>query len=165
MIYQYFFNLHDCTFKAENMFFSAIYLRASLREKCLNTEFLLVRIFSHSDWLRRDTKYLSVFSPNAGKHGPEKTPYLDTFHAENNLWMLFEFDKNQKHENDVNLFGLFSACFFFTLLCNVKSSRSQMFFKTDVLKNFAIFTEKHLCWSLFLIKLQALRGNFLNSFL
>ena len=25
--------------------------------------------------------YLSAFSPNAGKYGPEKTPYLDTFHA------------------------------------------------------------------------------------
>ena len=25
--------------------------------------------------------YLSVFSPNAGKYGPEKTLYLDTFHA------------------------------------------------------------------------------------
>ena len=23
----------------------------------------------------------SVFSPNAGKYGPEKTPYLDTFHT------------------------------------------------------------------------------------
>ena len=22
-----------------------------------------------------------VFSPNAGKYGPEETPYLDTFHA------------------------------------------------------------------------------------
>ena len=51
------------------------------REKCLNTEFFLVRIFPHSDWMRRDTKYLSVFSPNAAKYGPEKTPYLDTFHA------------------------------------------------------------------------------------
>ena len=28
-----------------------------------------------------NTKYLSVFSPNARKYGPEKTPYLDTFHA------------------------------------------------------------------------------------
>ena len=37
--------------------------------------------FPHSDWIRRDTSYLSVFSPNAGKYGPEKTPYLDTFHA------------------------------------------------------------------------------------
>ena len=25
--------------------------------------------------------YLSVFSPNAVKYGPEKTPYLDIFHA------------------------------------------------------------------------------------
>ena len=24
-------------------------------------------------------KYISIFSPNAGKYGPEKTPYLDTF--------------------------------------------------------------------------------------
>ena len=28
-----------------------------------------------------NTEYLSAFSPNAGKYGPEKTPYLDTFHA------------------------------------------------------------------------------------
>ena len=41
------------------------------REKCPNTEFLLVRIFPHP----------ALFSPNAGKCGPEKTPYLDTFHA------------------------------------------------------------------------------------
>ena len=31
-----------------------------------------------------------------------------------------------------------------------------MFFKIDALKNFANFTGKHLCWSLFLIKLQPL---------
>ena len=24
---------------------------------------------------------LTLFSPNLGKYGPEKTPYLDTFHA------------------------------------------------------------------------------------
>ena len=40
-----------------------------------------VRIFTHLDWIRRDTEYPSVFSPNAGKYGPEKTQYLDTFHA------------------------------------------------------------------------------------
>ena len=34
-------------------------------------------------------------------------------------------------------------------------SRWQMFFKTVVLKNLANFTGKHLCWNLFLIKLQA----------
>ena len=29
-----------------------------------------------------------------------------------------------------------------------------MFFKIDVLKNFVIFTRKHMCWSLFLVKMQ-----------
>ena len=53
----------------------------SLSGKCPNTNFFLVRIFPHSDWIQRDTKYLSVFSPNARKYGPEKPPYLDTFHA------------------------------------------------------------------------------------
>ena len=37
--------------------------------------------FPHSDWIQRNKPYLSVFSLNAGKYGPEKTPYLDTFHA------------------------------------------------------------------------------------
>ena len=37
--------------------------------------------FQHLDWIRKDTKYLSVFSPNAGQYEPENTPYLDTFHA------------------------------------------------------------------------------------
>ena len=40
---------------------------------------------------------------------------------------------------------------------DVKSSRTQMYFKIGALRNFAIFTGKHLCWSLFLIKLQASR--------
>ena len=31
--------------------------------------------------LNLSLKYLSVFSPNAKKYGPEKTPYLDTFYA------------------------------------------------------------------------------------
>ena len=52
-----------------------------MREKCPNTKFFLVHIFSHSDWTRRDIPYLSVFCLNAGKCGPEKTPYLVTFHA------------------------------------------------------------------------------------
>ena len=30
----------------------------------------------------------------------------------------------------------------------LRSSRSQIFFKIGVLKNFAIFARKHLCWSL-----------------
>ena len=43
----------------------------------------------------------------------------------------------------------------------IRSSRSQMLFKIGVLKNFSIFTRKHLCWILFLIKLQAWRPSFL----
>ena len=43
----------------------------------------LVRIFPHLDWIRRDMEYFYVFNPNAGKYGPEKTPYLDTFQAVN----------------------------------------------------------------------------------
>ena len=44
-----------------------------------------------------------------------------------------------------------------------KSSRSQMFFEISSIKNFAIFTGKHLCWGLFLIKLQAFRPRDSNT--
>ena len=51
---------------------------------------------------------------------------------------------------------------FFVLLCQrVKSSRSQMLFKIGVLKNFPIFTGKHLCWSLFFNKVAGLRPRIL----
>ena len=33
-----------------------------------------------------------------------------------------------------------------------RSSLSHMFFKIDLLKNFTIYTRKHLCWNLFFIK-------------
>ena len=36
----------------------------------------------------------------------------------------------------------------------IRSSRSEMFFKIGVLKCFAVFTGKHKCWCLFLIKFQ-----------
>ena len=52
----------------------------------------VVRIFPNSDWIRKDTPYLSIFNPNAGKYGPEKTPYLDTFHV---VWRRW-FEKNGK---------------------------------------------------------------------
>ena len=37
----------------------------------------------------------------------------------------------------------------------VQKQPPEVFFKKDVLKNFANLTEKHLCWSLFLIKMEA----------
>ena len=40
--------------------------------------------------------------------------------------------------------------FFSVMFC--RSSHSQMFLKIDFLRNFASFTRKHLCWSLFFDK-------------
>ena len=37
--------------------------------------------------------------------------------------------------------------------CN-KKQPAEVFFKRAVIKNLSIFTRKHLCWSLFLIKLH-----------
>ena len=39
-----------------------------------------------------------------------------------------------------------------------RNGRSQMFFKIGVLKNFSIFTGKHLCWSLLLNKWQTFKS-------
>ena len=43
------------------------------------------------------------------------------------------------------------------------NSRPRMFSKTGVLKHFAIFTWKNLCWSLFLIKFQDWRSAFFKK--
>ena len=71
----------------------------TLREKCPNTEFFLVRIFPDLDWIRRDTEYLSVFSPNPEKYGPEKTPYLDTFHVmrPSDIFLIFSGNIEKEH--------------------------------------------------------------------
>ena len=52
-------------------------LKATMREKCPNTEFFLV----HKVTIKNANDQISVFSPDIGKSTPEKTPYLDTFHA------------------------------------------------------------------------------------
>ena len=49
---------------------------------------------------------------------------------------------------------MFSCYVIYSCRWKPLNSRSQMFFKTRVLKNFAVFTGKHLCWSLFLVKSQ-----------
>ena len=69
----------------------------SLREKCPNTEFFLVQILAHSDWIWRDSLNLFIFSPNAGKYGPEKTLYLDTFHAVLKLYSQRRIQSAMKH--------------------------------------------------------------------
>ena len=56
--------------------------------------FFLVCIFLYSDWIRRFMELISVFSRNTGKYGPEKTPYLDTFHTVYILKNTFSQIKN-----------------------------------------------------------------------
>ena len=66
-----------------------------------------------------------------------------------NLWPLTSYI----YHVIIIVTGGFSKKIFFIIF---RSSRTQIFFKTGVVRNFAIFTEKHLCWNLFLIKLQVL---------
>ena len=40
--------------------------------------------------------YFPVFSPNTGKYRPEKTPYLDTFHAVNMLFCVIIWEAKMK---------------------------------------------------------------------
>ena len=44
------------------------------------------------------------------------------------------------------------CCSWLPLKTTFRNSRSQMFFKNGVLKNFAILTGKHLCWNNFIKK-------------
>ena len=57
-------------------------LSITLREKCPCLEFFWSVFFLHSDWIRRDTLYLSVFSPNVRKYvSVQKKLNTDTFRA------------------------------------------------------------------------------------
>ena len=47
----------------------SIWIHGVLRKNCPYLELSWSAFFTHSDWTRRDTEYLSVFSPNAGKCG------------------------------------------------------------------------------------------------
>ena len=50
------------------------------------------------------------------------------------------------------------------LQLNIKQP-SEVFYKQAVVKNLSIFKGKHLCWSLFLIKLQAFRSATWHNFI
>ena len=67
-----------------------------MREKYPNTEFVLVRIFPHLDWIGRDNPFLFVFSSNAEKHGPEKSSHLDTFHTVRWFVLWFSYSRLNK---------------------------------------------------------------------
>ena len=57
----------------------------SLCEKCPNTEIFSGPYFTS---FRVNTERYVVFNPNAGKYGPGKTLYLDTFHAVHTMGTL-----------------------------------------------------------------------------
>ena len=109
-----------------------------LREKCSSTEYLLVRIF--------------VFSPNTGKYGPKNTPYMDTFHAVFvcHFCMIRTNRKISIHFTVNNLCQRF--VFKYLQLDHYRSSHQRCSIKKVLLKNFAIFTGKHLCWRLFFLE-------------
>ena len=44
------------------------------------------------------------------------------------------------------------------MFSGTRDSRLQIFYKTGVLKSFAKFTGKHLCWSIILTKLQSMQS-------
>ena len=50
--------------------------------------------------------YFTVFSPNTGKYGPEKTPYVDTFHTVTPLGNYF-WTKKSWNIIDLKLQDLF----------------------------------------------------------
>ena len=69
----------------------------------------------------------------------------------------FEMEIFQNHANLIKKTPswMFHPVHSNTSLNKCRGSRSQMFFKIGILKNFADFTGKHQCWSFFLKKLQA----------
>ena len=78
-------------------------------------------------------------------------PYLNFLRRKLSIKMC-HFSKYQRFQN-------FKPRY--VLSIKYKSSHSQMFFKISVLTNLANFPEKNLCWSLFLINLQAWRPTIL----
>ena len=60
------------------------------------------------------------------------------------VFYVFCFKYSINQSDDIQSFDLN----FFTCSEIFRSSRTQIFFKIGVLRNFTIFTGKHLCWSL-----------------
>ena len=60
-----------------------------------------------------------------------------------NLWAL----TGHIYDEIIIVIGCFSSESFFIII--FRSSCTQKFFKTGIIRNFAIFTGKHPCWSLF----------------
>ena len=70
-------------------------------------------------------------------------------------WFLYE--KDLRHER-VNISFLPLYLMFYIYINLVKLCNPEVFLEKAALKNFAIFTGKYLCWSLFLTTMQAFLG-------
>ena len=98
------------------------------------------RIFPHSEWIRRDTAYLSVFSPNAGKCRKMRTritPNTDSFYAVmltknitlSLLWPFFEFFFVISVCYRIELWACYWGVFFYSLFYVYSHSLQQLYFK------------------------------------
>ena len=91
---------------------------------------LLVRNFPHLDWIRRDTEYLFVFSPNAENYGQEKLRIWTLF----TQWHWFPCEIIQNFlVNSVSLFiSSYLSCCMLQKLSNIwgevfKNRRSKIY--------------------------------------
>ena len=102
----------------------------SLREKCQNTEFFLVRIFPHSDWIRRDT-----YSVQMQKNTDQKNSVFGCFSRRDcNRTIIFNGQLKLKKIFWSNYFLYFFNMLVFTLVsvllfCVVAKAVVLLFFK------------------------------------
>ena len=130
---------------------------------------ILVRVFSHSDWTRRDTQYLSVLSPNAGKHGPEKLQ-VRTLFTQCKLYQRFYFLNYWLKMFDGRsplTFNISVARIYRILICiGMDLFISKGFSKGDILSLYSIRNHLSREWStfLFIVRLWNIQinGQYLN---
>ena len=111
----------------------------------------------------RNDKLLDQFNedvPDERKCGYHKRCYQDY----TNKQKIERITKKQNEEGDLRRRSSRSARNMGTKNMDVRSSRSQMFFKIGILKNFAKFAGKHLFQSLFLNKVACPRSELLLRF-
>ena len=96
---------------------------------------ILVSIFPHSDWIRRDTPYLSVFCPNVEKYGPEQlrirslfTQWMFTIKIYHSSFMYLQAHCSTSHSD------VWQCLFCFLIGCI-----QQFYWLTIVLNNFFRF--------------------------
>ena len=142
-----------CWYPRDSCFLSGKYFALALIRYWLFLETLIKRLPIHGALLKRDSN-----------RGLNIVKFLGTAFSMKHLWWLllnwpldFLLGKDQ----------LFPTCKILVfhsnlwnyrkdnLLSTYRSGRPEVFYKKGVLRNFAKFTGKHLCQSLFLIGLQA----------